>query len=74
MYGKATLDIPASGVIGPSRTEGLSDELAMTIGRTAARTLSEPDGFVTVTLENGSKFFLDIDAPNRIIEVKGKRR
>ena len=54
MFGKATLEIPASGSIGPSRTCGLSDKLAMTMGRIAARTLSEQDGFVTVTLESGS--------------------
>ncbi len=55
MFGKATLSIPQSGYIGPSHTEGLSDTLAMTIGLTAARTLSEPDGFVIVTLENGEE-------------------
>ncbi len=54
MFGKATIEIPRCGVIGPSRTEGLSDALAMTIGRTAAWTLSERDGHVTVTLESGS--------------------
>ncbi len=53
MFGKATLDIPASGNIGPSRTDGLSDELAMVLGRSAARTLSEQDGYVTVSLESG---------------------
>lgn len=53
MYGKATLEIPASGAIGPSRTEGLSDALATAIGRTAARTLSDQDSCVTVTLESG---------------------
>lgn len=54
MFGQATLEIPRSGDIGPSRTDGLSDQLAMTIGRTAAWTLSEQDGYVTVTLESGS--------------------
>lgn len=53
MYGKATLDIPASDTIGPSHTECLSDELAMVLGRIAARTLSEQDDFVTVSLESG---------------------
>ena len=53
MYGKATLDIPAVGNIGRSRTDGLSDELALILGRTAAWTLSEQDGYVTVTLESG---------------------
>lgn len=53
MLGKAKLDIPASGEFGPIHNEGLSDELAMIFGRIAARTLSEEDGFVTVTLESG---------------------
>ncbi len=53
MFGRATLEIPQAGDIGPSRTIGLSDELAMTMGRTAAWTLSEQDGFVTVRLESG---------------------
>jgi hypothetical protein len=53
MFGKATLDIPQNGPIGPSHTIGLSDELAMTIGRTAAWTLSDKHMFVTVTLESG---------------------
>lgn len=73
MYGKATLDIPASGTIGPSHTGGLSDELAMVLGHVAARTLSEQDDSVIVTFENGSKFFLDIDAMDRIIECRGRR-
>lgn len=53
MFGTATLEIPQSGNIGPSRTDGLSDDLAMCIGRIAAGTLSEQDGFVTVSLESG---------------------
>lgn len=60
MYGKATLDIPASDTIGPSHTEGLSDELAMIFGRIAARTLSEQDGFVTVSLESGEIKIIDL--------------
>ncbi len=54
MFGQATLEIPQSGDIGPSRTDGLSDQLAMAMGRTAALTLSEQDGYITVTLESGS--------------------
>lgn len=54
MFGKATLDIPKVGDIGPTHMDGLSDALAMTMGRAAAWTLSEQDGFVTVTLESGS--------------------
>lgn len=54
MFGTTTLEIPQVGDIGPSRTEGLSDELAMVIGLTAAWTLSEQDGFVIVTLADGT--------------------
>lgn len=58
MFGNATLEIPASGVIGPTRVDGLSDELAMTIGRVAAMTLSEQDGHITVSLESGEQVTL----------------
>ena len=61
MYGKAVLNIPACGDIGPSRTPGLSDELAMAIGLTAARTLSEQDGYVTVLLESGETVVIGHD-------------
>lgn len=61
MFGQATLDIPSSGDIGPSHTIGLSDELAITIGRTAARTLSEQDGYVTVRLESGETILIGHD-------------
>jgi ribosomal protein L2 len=54
MYGKAKLEIPKMGDIGPSATEGLSDALAMSFGRIAARMLSEEEGFVIVTLESGA--------------------
>lgn len=53
MFGNATLDIPADGVIRPSHTEGLSDGLARIIGRIAARTLPDHKEFITVTLESG---------------------
>ncbi len=53
MFGKATLEIPQSGTIGPSYTDGLSDELAMVLGRVAAWTLSDEHEFVTVSLESG---------------------
>lgn len=53
MYGTATLEIPQVGNIRASRTEGLSDKLALVMGRVAAWTLSEQDGFVIVTLEDG---------------------
>jgi hypothetical protein len=54
MYGTATLEIPQAGDIRPSRTEGLSDRMAMVMGRIAALTLSEQDSFVIVTLADGT--------------------
>jgi hypothetical protein len=51
MFGNATVEIPGNGVIGPSKTDGLSDRVAVSIGRIAAITLSEPNTFVTITLE-----------------------
>lgn len=61
MFGQATIDIPASGTIGRSVTDGLSDELAMVLGLTAANTLSEQDGFVVVTLSDGTKRVIGYD-------------
>jgi hypothetical protein len=58
MFGKAILEIPQSGDIRPSRTEGLSDALAMRMGRIAAETLSEHDGPVVVWLEDGRVKYL----------------
>ncbi len=53
MYGKATLDIPASRDIGRSVTGGLSDEVATVMGLTAAWTLPDGSDPVVVTLESG---------------------
>ena len=58
MFGKAILDIPASGSIGRSRTEGLSDDMAVSFGRIAALTLLDTDDRVTVTLSTGSVLYL----------------
>ena len=54
MYGKATLEIPRFGTIGPMFVGGLSDQLAVSYGSIAAWTLSEEDGFVVVTLSDGT--------------------
>ncbi len=61
MFGQATLEIPQSGNIRPSFTDGLSDCMAMAMGRTAAWTLSERDSYVTVTLESGSMKVIGLD-------------
>lgn len=67
MFGQATLEIPQSGNIGPSRTDGLSDQLAMIMGRTAAMTLSDKDGYVTVSLQSGEVRFIGRETPNRYL-------
>lgn len=65
MYGTARLDIPGSGDIGPSWTDGLSDRLAMLFGRVAAMTL--PDQVpVEVTLEDGTSVHIGLDEHGRI--------
>lgn len=61
MFGKATLTIPADGDIGPSRWTDLSDDLAMTIGRIAAMTLSDEHQFVFVTLGSGEEKVIGLD-------------
>lgn len=58
MYGKATIEIPASGNIGRSRTTGLSDQQAIGFARIAAMTLSEHDTYVTLTLQSGEVRFI----------------
>lgn len=55
MFGKATLSIPKSRILGRyRRLSGLPDWLAMFIGRCAAKLLSEREGFVTVELKSGT--------------------
>lgn len=49
----ATITIPKCGPFPESTHDGLSDELAMSFGRRAAKTLSDDDGFVTVRLSTG---------------------
>ncbi len=70
MFGTATLDIPGCGVIEPSYTTGLSDELAMTIGRIAAMTLSELDGLVMVKLSDGEVKVIGYDTVTDKIVIR----
>jgi len=80
MYGKASIRIPSSGNIRLSYCDGLSDRLAMTIGRAAAWTLSEQDGFVIVTLGSGKTKVIGQDEAHgsliigRLIPMKVIRR
>ncbi len=53
MVGKAVLEIPRRGNIGPDRIEGFSDVLAMSYGTLFASTFSKPEEFVRVTLSDG---------------------
>ncbi len=69
MFGQATLEIPQIGNIGPSETRGLSDALALTFGRIAARTLSEPEGFIKVTLTSGSVRVIGYDTTNNKVTI-----
>jgi len=74
MYGKAKLEIPKIENIGPSVTEGLSDELAMSYGRIAARMLSEEEGYVTVTLESGETRVIGNDTLENQLVIGHVRR
>ena len=62
MVGKATIHIPASNNIGETTVVGLSDDVAIGIGRIAAMTLSDDNHIpVTVTLENGLVLLIGYD-------------
>jgi len=52
--GRATITIPATDNCPEAHETNLSDQMAMSYGTLFARTLSEQDGFVTVTLTSGS--------------------
>lgn len=67
MFGNATLEIPRSGNIGPSRYPGLSDQLALVLGRSAARTLSDEDGYVKITYSDGSVKLIGHDTANDVL-------
>ena len=60
MFGNARLYIPANENIRPSCTTGLSDQLAILLGRIAAMTL--PDRVpVEVTLNDGTSVHIGLD-------------
>jgi ribosomal protein L2 len=52
--GRATIRVPATDNCKEVFETGLSDQMAMSYGTAFAQTLSEPDGYVTVTLSSGS--------------------
>lgn len=51
--GRATIRIPATDKRKEVFETGLPDALAMSYGTAFARTLSEQDGYIQVTLESG---------------------
>lgn len=51
---QATLDIPADGQLLATRHTGLFDADAIRYGLSFARTLTESDGYVVVTLSDGT--------------------
>ena len=61
MFGQAKLEIPRVGDIGPTQIDGISDVLAMSFGRLHARTLSEQDGHIYVTLQSGEVKVIGMD-------------
>ena len=67
MFGNATLDIPRSGVIGPTSYPGLSDKMALVLGRFAARTLLEEDGYVKITYSDGGVKLIGYDTANDVL-------
>ncbi len=52
--GRATIRVPSTDNAEEIFETGLSDQMAMSYGTVFARTLSDEDGFVTVTLSSGS--------------------
>ncbi len=50
---QATITIPKSGPFPETTHDGLSDDLALSLGRRAAHTLSDGDGDVVLVLESG---------------------
>lgn len=70
MLCKATLDIPGCGVIEPSYTTDLSDEMAIAMGRTAAMTLSKLDGLVMVKLSDGAIKMIEYDTVTGEIVIR----
>ncbi len=60
--GHATIRVPGTdNNNGEIFCEGLSDHIAMSYGRLFATTLSDEDGFVTVTLTSGSVRIIGLD-------------
>ncbi len=74
MFGIATLSIPASGFIGPVTVHGLSDQLALIMGRTAAWTLSNDNDCVCVALSDGSMKLIGLDLTTYTLVYKRFRK
>jgi len=60
--GRATICVPKTDNAAEIFCEGLSDHIALSYGRLFATSLSDEDGFVTVTLTSGSVRVIGLDA------------
>ena len=69
MYGHATITIPKCGPCPETTHDGLSDALALSFGRRAARTLSEQDGYVVVVLESGMQRLIGYDTCHNAVVI-----
>jgi len=67
--GHAKLVVPATDNHEAVCETGLSDPMAMSYGMLFARTLSEQDGFVTVTLESGEVKVIGHDTTNNTLTI-----
>lgn len=68
------LEVPATDNNEAIREVGLPDQLAMSYGTLFARTLSEHDGFVTVTLSDGQVKVIGIDTLSGEITIGHLRK
>ncbi len=66
VMGRATISVPKTDNGSEIFCEGLSDHIALSYGRLFASTLSDDDGFVTVTLTSGSVRVIGCSADGKL--------
>ena len=71
MYDHATITIPEYGPFPETTHDGLSDELALSLGRHAAHTLSDGEVVLVLTTGNVITIGLDDDSGHLTYESKG---
>jgi len=69
MMGKAVLKTPASGNIGPSVYDGLSDDLVRSYGTLLATTLSDEHSFVLAKLSDGTVLTFRYDTTDSTVHI-----